>query len=351
MMFVGMPGGVAGPQSLSDSAQSRVRLQHGGISMSFGTTAKTKVQIGNEQYRETNIRFNCSMKRRFFEQHLLHYLRIRRADLSDTGNLTNNVAVYAQRLRAMQDERLGLGKEVFSAYITTPEVDEEIKARSTELFSDEIVREAMSGGANPRAMATALVHDLLTKRPEIKSVANIGAFVDTQCAYLAPRHLNVSFLSVDRYGDLAAVNGYLPQSPNWTFAAGYALDMLTDGKLHADVIFMTSTSVNFTAREFARYIELFSRSCRFLVFNEPWWPALKSLKFWEVPRPESVNPLRPLIGLNYFNYQHNYIYHLERNGFDISSSRIVQTYVAPGFVSPGAWYTLQIVAEKRALFH
>jgi hypothetical protein len=309
--------------------------------MAYGTKAKTKIEIGSGEYLATNIRLNLAFKRRFLQQHLLHRLGIRPVDLADTDNLNNYTAVYYQRLATMQAERLPPGTGLIAKYITGSAVEDEIVKRSKEQLIDELVRNPMLPGGSPRAMVTALVDSLLEKRgADIASVANIGAFLDTQCAYLAPRHPRVSFLSVDRYGDLATLNRHLPQSPNWTFRAGYALDMLADGSLRADLMFMTSTSVCFTCKEFARYIELFARSCRFLVFNEPWWPSLTSLKFWEIPRPEDVDPTRPLLGLHYFNFQNNYIYHLEKNAFRVNNSRLVST------AGGAPWYTLQIIAEK-----
>ena len=195
-------------------------------------------------------------------------------------------------------------------------------------------------GGSPRAMVTALVHDYLKKHAEIRRVVNIGALVDTQCAYLAPRHADVSFLSVDRYGDMAALNSHLPQSPNWSFKSGYPLDMLSRGELVADLFFMTSTSVCCPHRELEAYIEQFARCCRVVIFNEPWWPAVTSLNLLKIPKPEKINPNTSLLGLAYFNFQNNYIYFLEKNGFDVTTSRIVPT------AGGSLWYTLQIVAEK-----
>jgi hypothetical protein len=307
--------------------------------MNWGTQATTQVSIPPELFIRTNCLFNCTVKYRFFKELLLHRLGIRPADISDV-NLNNYVAMYFQRLGAMEDDRLAPGNDCFPHYITDASIEDEVRKRSKELLTDSIVCNPMLPGGSPRAMVTGLVDDLLRRNPHIRSVANIGAFVDNQCAYLAPRHPEVSFLSVDRYGDIEQLNRHFPQSPNWKFSGGYALDMLVNGALRADLFFMTSTSVCFTHRELDRYIEQFARSAKLVVFNEPWWPSLTSLNFLKIPRPEGINPSKPLLGLAYFNFQNNYVYFLEKHGFKVTTSRIIPT--AGGY----RWYTLQITATR-----
>lgn len=309
--------------------------------MPWQTRARTDIQIPPDLFETTNIRFNKQIKTKFLKEYLLHLLHIRRVDLSNVS-LDNYVAMYYNRLATMEDDRLKPGNEWFERYITDDSVVEEIKNRSQELLTDEIVADPMLPGGSPRAMVTKLVHEYLKSHPDIRTVANIGAFVDNQTAYLAPRHPSVQFLSVDRHGDMARLNQFFPQSPNWTFKAGYPLDMLAKGELAADLFFMTSTSVCCPHRELKGYIDNFGKTCRVVIFNEPWWPSLTSLNLKKIPRPEEINPDTSLIGLAYFNFQSNYIYFLEQAGFDVKLSQIVPT--ANGHL----WYTLQIIAERRA---
>jgi hypothetical protein len=311
--------------------------------MRWRTHARTDVQIPWKNFKATNLGFNAVVKKRFFRDYLLHLTGFRHVDRSDV-NLNSYVAMYYDRLATMNDDCLAPEKKSFERYITEPKVEEEIKNRSKELLTDDVVAAPMLGGS-PRAMVTALVHDYLNMYPDIRSVANIGAFVDTQCAYLAPRHPGVSFVSVDRYEDLAKINSYLPQSPNWSFLSGYPLDMLCCGILAADLIFMTSTSICCPHRELAAYIAQFSQHCRVVIFNEPWWPSVTSFNFWKIPRPEEIDPNTSLIGLAYFNFQSNYIYFLEKHGFVVKTSRIVPT------AGGSLWYTLQIIAENQRPFH
>ena len=309
--------------------------------MQWNTRAKTTVSIPGKVFRKTNFKFNLYVKQRFAREYILHFTGLKPADLTDE-TLNNYMAMYHNRMMTKTDDRLPNPKEWVTQRIVDQTSEDEIKARSKELLNDEIVSNPMVGGS-PRAMVTKLVYDVLRSHArEIRTVCNIGALVDTQCSYLAPRFPNIEFTSVDRYTDLARMNSFLPQSPNWKFKTGYALELLENESLAADLFFMTSTSVCFSPRELNAYIEQFAKSCRFVVFNEPWWPSLISLNFFKVPRPEEIRPGQALIGLHYFNFQSNYIYALEKHGFDVLTSRIVRTAGGP------LWYTLQIIAERAS---
>jgi len=275
---------------------------------------------------------------RFAWQYLLHLTGLRRADLSEV-TLSNYVAMYCDRRNTIRNRRLATLQGALLPRMVSKAADDEIRARSKELLTDELVNNPMAGGTS-RAMVTKLVFDFLKAHPEeIRSVANIGASVDSQCAYLAPRFPDIEFTSVDFSPDLDKVNAYLPQSPNWKFKPGYALDMLQNGELEADLFFMTSTSVCFSPPELDAYIAAFARQGRYVIFNEPWWPAITSLNLFKIPRPEEIPAGQAILGLVYFNFQSNYLAMLERHGFNVLSSRIVPTAGA-------SWYTLQIIAER-----
>jgi len=236
---------------------------------------------------------------RFAWQYLLHLTGLRRADLSEV-TLSNYVAMYCDRRNTIRNRRLATLQGALLPRMVSKAADDEIRARSKELLTDELVNNPMAGGTS-RAMVTKLVFDFLKAHPEeIRSVANIGASVDSQCAYLAPRFPDIEFTSVDFSPDLDKVNAYLPQSPNWKFKPGYAL---------------------------------------YVIFNEPWWPAITSLNLFKIPRPEEIPAGQAILGLVYFNFQSNYLAMLERHGFNVLSSRIVPTAGA-------SWYTLQIIAER-----
>jgi len=307
--------------------------------MQWNTRAKTTVSIPAKLFWKTNFKFNLYVKQRFAREYILHFTGLKPADLADE-TLNNYMAMYHNRMVTKGDDRLPNPAGWITQRMLDQTSEGEIKARSKELLNDQIVSNPMVGGS-PRAMVTKLVYDALRSHArDVRTVCNIGALVDTQCAYLAPRFPNIEFTSVDRFTDLARMNSFLPQSPNWKFRTGYALELLETGSLAADLFFMTSTSVCFSPRELDAYTEQIARSCRFVIFNEPWWPSLTSLNFFKIPRPEEIQPGHALIGLAYFNFQSNYIYALEKHGFDVLISRIVPTAGGP------LWYTLQIVAER-----
>jgi hypothetical protein len=307
--------------------------------MSWKTRVKTKINIPRDVFFRTNFKINLYFKQRFAREFLLHATGLRATNTTDVA-LGNYVAMYRDRMDTIRNARLTDAEGWITRRLCNRDDEEEVRARSKELLTDEIVANPMAGGTS-RAMVTKVVADLLRSRPgQVRSACNIGAFVDTQSAYLAPRFPNVEFTSVDRYVDLDKINSFLPQSPNWKFRSGYALDLLQTGSLAADLFFMTSTSVCFSPRELEAYIAAFTKSCRFAVFNEPWWPSLQSLNLFKIPRPEEIRPGDALLGLVYFKFQSNYIYYLEQHGFDVLMSQIVPTAGA-------SWYTLQIIAERR----
>jgi hypothetical protein len=290
-----------------------------------GGNARTEILASS------NIRFNLAVKRRLLKDLALDYLGIK--PLGEV-TLQNYGAMYRERQRSMEEpeihpENLRL---ITGSRIKTDADIADILSRSKDVLTDEVLKTPPT----PTAMCAVLVREVLEAHPEVKTVTNIGAFLDNICAYLAPKFPEVEFTSLDGYEDMARINSFLRQAPNWKFASGYALHMLERGDLKADLFFMTSTSVNFTHRELDRYIAAFARVAKVLVFSEPWWPIVTSLDL-RIPRPEDIPPGKPGLGLTYFNYQHNYPHYLAKHGFRIWMSRVVP-------ISTSA--RLQIVATR-----
>jgi hypothetical protein len=117
------------------------------------------------------------------------------------------------------------------------------------------------------------------------------------------------------------INSFLPQHPNWGFMSGYALELLESGRLKADCFYTNSTTVNFTYKELDRYLAAMAKSAKLIIFNEPWWPSAEGWSF-SMPKPEDIDPAKPMLGLAYFSYQHNYIHYLTKHGFKIVMSRV-----------------------------
>jgi hypothetical protein len=173
---------------------------------------------------------------------------------------------------------------------------------------------------------------------QVKSVVNIGARVDVVCSYLASRHPGITFTSVDFQPDLAIHNSGLPQSPNWQFVSGYALNLLEAGLLAGkkDMALFSSTSVLFRNQELRDYIlALAKNGTKYVVLNERWWPLRKGNPF-HVPLPEEINPHKSYQAGECGNYLHNYPAILEEYGFTPVSSEIIG----------GAYYVYQMIARR-----
>lgn len=181
-----------------------------------------------------------------------------------------------------------------------------------------------------------LVDSVLKAHPEIKTVANVGARVDVVSAHLAPKHPGVTFTSVDLQEELALHNSDLPQSQNWKFQSGYALDLLLRGELLADMVFTTSTSVLFNSTELNCYYDaMYKAGIKYIVVNEPWWS-----RGLGIVRPETLDLDEPFCAGMESDYHHNFVGKLERAGYEILQSDLTKGY-ARGLCA------LQIVARRK----
>jgi hypothetical protein len=184
-----------------------------------------------------------------------------------------------------------------------------------------------------------LLERALRQNPDVKHVANIGARVDLVSAFLAPKFPQVQFTSVDLQLNVAEHNAALPQSPNWDFLGGYALHLMDEGRLKADLVFMTSTSVLFNNMELEAYLAAFAKQVKVVVLNEPWWPNLRSTGL-TILRPEDVPVDNPVCSGAHGNYHHNYLAKLEKYGYEIVSSEILPAAEMGSFC-------LQVVARRK----
>jgi len=223
------------------------------------------------------------------------------------------------RFQDRQSEKVGTSRERRSKL----EVTDEVRAKPFDQL------QMQQKGA-------LLLDRILQERPAIRSVINIGARVDVASSYAAKRHPAVRFISVDFQRDLAEHNAELPQSDNWTFKSGYALDLFRDG-LTADAVFMTSTACLFTSMEFDLYAQAFAEAkVKTVIINEPWWNEIG--RPW-LRKPETVPVDDPYCSGRDGHYHYNYAGKLARGGFRLTSSDL---YRGPYFGS----YCLQIVADQ-----
>lgn len=201
-----------------------------------------------------------------------------------------------------------------------------------------------------QARAAKLVDGVIRKHPDIRVVANIGARVDLASEALAQMHPQVTFYSVDFQRNLAEHNAGLRQSANWRFLSGYALDLVRNGNLKADLIFFTGTAFLFNNTELDAFLDAFAESkVRFIVLNEALFPDVKSLRYG-FKLPENIPIDDPYVSGASGQYMHNYLLKLERHGYRIVSSELLpvpffETATRPTIGS----VNLQIVAELETL--
>ena len=215
---------------------------------------------------------------------------------------------------------------------------DDAKRRSSMQFSDEMLEMSLEE-LQMQHKGTRLLYETLTNNGRgIKTVANIGARVDSASSYLAAKFPEVKFVSVDLQRNLKEANSFLPQSPNWSFEPGYALDLLREKKIAPDLVYMTSTSVLFNGVELDAYFDAMQDTVKMVVLNEPWWPKVKTWRLFSVPTPESIPVDTPYCGGRYACYHHNYIAKLESRGYSVLSSKMFEGHKTA--------CTLQLVARK-----
>jgi len=140
--------------------------------------------------------------------------------------------------------------------------DVQEKDRRREYFQTTQLERTFQGQMVP------LVSRVLRSDPTIKKVVNIGAHYAYCDWELARQFEGVDFLSVDFASNLAEFNAEFVR-PNLTFRSGYAMQMLLDGELDADLYFMSSTCVVIQNHELRAYFDAFRRRGRYVVLNEP----------------------------------------------------------------------------------
>lgn len=167
---------------------------------------------------------------------------------------------------------------------------------------------------------------LLDADPSIASVANIGcsyAYFDHR---MATKYTTRQFFSVDVNPGLADINADL-SAPNLSFMSGYALDMLEQGELAVDLVYMSSTATVIRNPELRRYLRALARRAKYVVVSEPVW----LLPGGEVRAPRSTGPntslpayvqRRPVTDeYVYICYNHDYGGLMEEAGFQVIEER------------------------------
>lgn len=156
----------------------------------------------------------------------------------------------------------------------------------------------------------------------IRSICNIGARVDLVSDFLARRHPDRHFFSVDFQESLARINGILNPPQNISFVSGYALSLLQKAEVSADLVLMNSTACLFLPRELAGYLNAMKRCEQYVILNEAWGPKASGMLWFAPPRPETIDPFKPDISEPHNVFLHNYPFHFERAGFELIESEI-----------------------------
>jgi hypothetical protein len=181
---------------------------------------------------------------------------------------------------------------------------------------------------------------LQNKALDIRSMANVGARMDVVCSYLAPRFPDVQFTSVDFPSNLAEMNRDLRQSPNWSCVSGYGLDLFERQDVTADLVLFSFTCELMRNQEVHEYLAALATFAKYVVLVEQWWPIRQLSSLLRVVRPEEIDPDRSHTAGRAGAYLHNYPAMLERSGFEVLSSEIVEAH------RRGFW-TVKVVARKR----
>jgi hypothetical protein len=186
-----------------------------------------------------------------------------------------------------------------------------------------------------------LCNQVLEREP-LKSVVNVGARVDIVSSFLAGKHPNVQFISVDFQENLSELNNHLDQHPNWTFHPGYPLELLESQQVTADVVLFSSTSVLFSNPELHLYCAAISKFAKYVVFNEPWWPAPQIRSGFRVIRPEEIDLYNSINAGVHGNFLHNYPGILNLHNFEVEFLEI-----AP--IHRDIFYKMQLIAKNKQL--
>lgn len=174
----------------------------------------------------------------------------------------------------------------------------------------------------------------------IRSMANVGTRIDIVSSYLASMFPDVRFISVDLPSNLSEINRALPQSPNWTCVSGYALDLFERQEVTADLVLFSYTCEVIRNRELHQYFAALAKFAKYVALNEQWWPVHQPASLLRVFRPEDIDPDCSLIAGKPGAYHHNYPKILERHGFEVMLSEIVEVYGRE-------FWTLHIVARNK----
>jgi len=200
--------------------------------------------------------------------------------------------------------------------LLTPRVERTINKTN---ITDDIVENSSKLTVNnsKHQRVAGFLDDLFKEKDNnIKTVAHIGARIDTISNYFSKKYKDITFHSVDLQTNLKELNLTLGSRKNWIVHNDYALKLFKKQEIRPDMVIMISTSPKFNNKELYEYIKAYKElGVRFLLFFEPWWALPLSFNTLMIKKPEDLDSNYSPIGGLTADFHHNYISVLNKYNF------------------------------------
>lgn len=261
---------------------------------------------------ETNIEFSSWQKR-------LWNLRVA------IGRLINHYVKPARELDLVEKRALVLAARSPGARLAADEIarlrkymlDVQDRDLRRDYFRTTPIERTFQGLLLP------LIDLVISDDEKVSKIVNVGASYAHVDSLLARRYPGIQFVGVDFAANLAEYNNEF-EFDNLEFRSGYAMEMLEQGQLNADVFFFGNAAYEIKNLELRRYFELFRTSgAKYVVLNEPIYPLPGGaiIDPLDVPLSES-RAVYSHQGLGVSRHGplgrvHNYKAMLEEAGFDV----------------------------------
>ena len=182
-----------------------------------------------------------------------------------------------------------------------------------------------------------LVNMLIASDSTIGYIANIGTRYAIADHALASANDGIHFIGVDFDSQLESANQEF-SLPNLEFRQGYALEMIEQGALAADVFLFSSTAALISPAELISYFVAIRHSGKYVVVNEPVMATLSG----RVVAPHMADAYEPPSALD-ATMVHNYPKLLEDAGYEILHYTL---RISPDSTRPRDFHLAQIIARK-----
>jgi hypothetical protein len=178
-----------------------------------------------------------------------------------------------------------------------------------------------------QGQAVPLVEAIIRQDRGVRSVMDIGvryAYID---ALLAAKFPDVEFVGIDFMPNLRELNADFTQA-NLRFVTGYALELLEQDRLRADVAVMVDTALTINNLELRRYFRLLAERTRYVVIDDPLHRSpgggVEDPLSLDVGRslPVYTPPVKITTLPGPLCYRHNYKAMLEEAGFDVMHYKV-----------------------------